>query len=513
MTPDPYGDDHSQSESSRERPVALTVDSDDTSMSHHAVSGVFWSVIQSWGGRVISTVVFVIIGRLLTPAEFGLVSLGSIIIDLGALLTVSGLHRAIVQRQNLEQEHLNAAFWSSLLIGSVLMAVALLAAPAIASALDQPAFAPLLRVLSVTFLITAVAAVPSAILHRRMAFRAFAIRQLSATVVGGTVGVALAFAGAGAWALVGQSVASAVTGATVVMVSARWVPRRQFSKRHWREMAGFGTASLVIDMFDLANSRVDDLLIGIVLGASALGYYGVAYRTYAIALEVVAYSMSAVAFPILSRIVGDRERAGRGVIAGTRFSACFTLPVFLLLALIGDRALLGLFGEKWGPSVAVLRILCVAAAGTSLVLMSRDLVLAAGRPRLELRKMTLISIATVVAFVIGVQWGLNGVAWSRLAAAAVIVPIGVYGMRQVIDLDLRAWIAACLRPLPACAFMGVVVVALDVLVDAPVTSIPWLLAYSIVGAVSYSIGLWVTARSTVVELLHRVRHRGEPVAV
>lgn len=481
-----------------------------SSMTKHAVSGVMWSVIQTWGGRMVSTVVFVIIGRLLTPSEFGLVSLASVMIEFGALLTVSGFHRAIVQRENLEPGHLHAAFWSSVLVGLVLFVGALIAAPAIATVLDERAFTPVLRALSASFVVTAVAAVPAAILHRRMVFRAFALRQLLATAVGGVTAVALAVAGAGAWALVGQTLASGVTGAIVVLLHARWLPRWQFSRRHWRDMAGFGVASLAIDIFDLINNRLDDLLIGVILGATALGYYGVAYRTYAIALEIVAYSMSAVAFPILSRIVADRRRAGRALVTGSQFANCVTLPVFILLACLADRALLTLFGEKWEPAVVLLRILSVSAAATTCVLMSRDVVLAAGRPRLEVAKMIVVTASTALAIVIGVQWGVVGVAWGQLAVAAVIVPVGVYGMRKVTDLDLREWVLSCVRPLPACAVMAAVVLALDHVVDAAVTSVLWLIVEGLVGVSVYVAVLWLTARSTVSGLVGSVRHRNDP---
>ena len=480
------------------------------SIGKHVVSGVFWSVIQSWGGRLISTAVFVVIGRLLSPEDFGLVSLGTIVVELGALLTVSGFHRALVQRKILEAEHLDAAFWSSVVIGTFLCVVSMLVAGPIANLLDEPAFAPILRALSLTFLITAFGAVPYALLHRRLAFRTFAIRQLTAITVGGSVGVTLAVSGAGPWALVGQALSSSLTGAVVVWINAGWRPRLRFSSRHWRDIARFGTVALVIDMLDLANARLDDLLIGVALGSTALGYYSIAYRTYAISLEVVAYSLGAVAFPLFSRIVADRARGGRAVIRATRFVMCVTLPVFLGLAVVADHAVVGLFGPQWSDSVPVLRILAVAAAIGSTVMMSRDVVMAAGRPRLELGKMLIIGVATFIAFFIGVSWGLVGVAWGRVAVSLVIVPVGVYGIRRVVEADLRAYLLACIGPLPACAVMVAVVWYADRALAPDRGSLIWLGLLGALGLVVYVATPTLTARSTVKELVGLVRDRGAP---
>jgi PST family polysaccharide transporter len=475
-------------------------------MTSRAVSGVFWTVIQSWGGRVVSTLVFVALGRLLDPEDFGLVSLGSVLIELGALVTVSGFHRAIVQREELEPGHLDAAFWSSVAIGSALCGATLLSAGWISDLLDEPKFAPVLRALSLTFLITAVGAVPSALLHRRMAFKAFAVRQLLSITVGSCVGVALAFAGAGAWALVGQSLTSAACSTVVVLVNARWRPRMRFSGPHWRELARYGRAALGIDVLDFVSNRFDDLLIGLVLGTTALGYYGVAYRTYAIALEVISYSLSAVAFPIFSRIISDHERARRALLITTKFAVCIIVPVFVGLTALADQALVGLFGPQWRPAVAVLRILCVGAALSAGIALARDVVLAAGSPRLELKRLLLASVLLCIAFVVGVQWGLAGVAYGRVAVVVLMVPIEAYILHRVLQFDVRSYLLSWIRPLPAVAAMLVVVLGMRHVFDPPV-NIGWLAGLSVAGGAAYLIVLWFTARTTVQELVGRVRDR------
>jgi PST family polysaccharide transporter len=499
------------SEPSRDPADMLTASTEgdpSRTMNEHAVSGVIWSMIHSWGGRLMSTVVFVVLGRLLSPRDFGLVALGLIVVDLGALITVSGFHRAIVQREDLEREHLDAAFWSSAAIGTVLCLVTMLAAGPIATLFGEPQFAAMLRVLSIIFVITGVGAVPSAILHRRMAFRAMAVRQLATIAAGSVIGVTLAVLGAGAWALVGQALASGFAGVIVVMINARWRPRLRFSPAHWRDIAGFGSLSLGVDLLNLTVSRLDDLLIGLVLGSTALGYYGVAFRTYAIALELVAYSLGAVAFPIFSRLMSDRARAARAVITTTKFSVCVTLAAFVGLAAVADNALIALFGGQWQTSVTILRLLCVSAILSAGTMLFRDLTLAAGLPRVELAKAALCAVLFTSSFAVGVQWGLVGVAAGRVVAVGLFVPIDIYVMRRLIHFDVRQFVAAVLRPVPACALMFGTIWWVKTSFDPPAESLLWLFGLSLLGLLTYSVSLWFTARATVSEVLVRFRRGG-----
>lgn len=467
-------------------------------LGRHAVSGVIWSLAQSGGGRVISMVVFIVLGRLLTPKDFGLISLGAILIEFGGLLTVSGLHRAVVQRRTLEREHLDAAFWSSVAIGGALCAAVMVGAGGIATVLGDSEYEPILRVLSLNFVITALGAIPTAILHRGLEFKALALRQLLAITIAGGVAVTVAVLGGGAWALVAQSLVSALVGTVIVWSRARWTPRFRFSRRHWKEVAGFGVTSLSIDALNLLKNRLDDLLIGLLLGATALGYFGVAYRTYAIAMEVVTHSFNAVAFPLFARIAGDRERAGRAFLSTVSVSVCITLPIYVGLAVLAGPAIIGLFGDQWGPSVDSLRLLSAAAAVAVGVNFSREIVLAAGRVRLELVKTLGATVVLGAGFAVGVRWGIEGVAAARVGVAAIFVPIELMILRRVIDVDLRRWMRLVIRPVPACVVMAGSLWAL-IEVFEPAPTIPWLATLSVAGLVVYLITLRITASGAVAD--------------
>ncbi len=458
-------------------------------------------MLQSWGGRVISTAVFVVLARTLAPDDFGLVALATVFVDLGVFLTQSGFHRAIVQRKDLTADHLDASFWASSALGVGLAVAVFAVAPPLSSALGEPGFAPLLQALSFGFVIIGVGVVPQAILHRRMAFRTFAVRQLVATAVAGLAAIALAVAGAGPWALVAQTLVSMAVSTVILWRAAAWRPRLRVSVAHLRELLGYGVKALVIDLTWFAQTRMDDLLIGAVLGPTALGYYVVAYRTYAILLEVITNSTSAVMFPVFARLQDDPERSRSAMFRLTQWAALIAFPAFAGLGVLAPDVLVAVFGPQWVTSVPVLRILCGVAMVVSVTFFVREITLAAGRATMELLRSLAEVAALAVAFAIGTIWGLVGVATGRLVVALAFWPVGIALLRRILAFPVRAYLRRYVEP-----FSAVVVMVGVLLVVRPVLPLPdgSLMALALcvpIGALAYAVTLLVVGRPVVTEVL------------
>nr|MBA2624810.1 oligosaccharide flippase family protein [Acidimicrobiia bacterium] len=176
------------------------------SLRRSAVRGVGWSALQTVASRSLSTVVFVVLARLVEPEDFGLVAIASVFVALLTVLADQGFGQALVQRPVLERTHLDTAFWLNVTIGALLALLLAGTAGAIANLFDEADLAPLLRALAMVPLISALGVVPSSLLRRDLAFASLAVRGLVGTAAGGVVGIAAAVAGAGAWALVAQLV-------------------------------------------------------------------------------------------------------------------------------------------------------------------------------------------------------------------------------------------------------------------------------------------------------------------
>src|SRR5919106_5479534 len=168
--------------------------------------GLSWTMVDIWGRQAVNLLIFVVLARLLTAQDFGLVALAAVFVLFAQIIVDQGLGDALIQRRVLTRAHIDTAFWVAVATGMLLTAAGLLLAGPIAAVLEQAELAPILRVLSLTFVMSAMNSIQIALLRRELAFRSLAIRSLVASAGGGAFGVVLASLGFGAWALVGQLV-------------------------------------------------------------------------------------------------------------------------------------------------------------------------------------------------------------------------------------------------------------------------------------------------------------------
>lgn len=273
-----------------------------------AVHGVLWTALQSIGVRLFSLLVFIVLARLLSPSDFGLLAMAGVFVALGDALVAQGFGTAITQREELEPEHESTAFWTNMLAGIGLGGLLYAAALSLARLYGQQELTPVIRWLSLALPLRGAVAVPVGLLQRRFEFRALAIRAVSAALAGGVAGVLAAVAGWGVYALVVQQLVGASLDVIVVWSAAAWWPRLAFSMRHLKDLIGFSAYLLASGLLGLLSRRADDFLIGLVLGDVALGIYAVAYRGLQILEQVLAKTGTVVAFSAFSRLQGQPER-------------------------------------------------------------------------------------------------------------------------------------------------------------------------------------------------------------
>ena len=199
------------------------------SLKQKSVTSVLWSAAQKWGSRLIGVFVFFLLARLLTPEAIGLSALAMAFIYFAQAVVAQGFVEAIVQREDLEPDHLHTAFWANAGAGIVISVLAVALAPWIASLANTPALAPVLRWLTVSFLLSALCSVPTAILQRDFAYKVLAVRYLVGIVLGGIVGVVMAFMGYGVWSLVAQELVYRTSSTISLWAQLPWRPKLRFS--------------------------------------------------------------------------------------------------------------------------------------------------------------------------------------------------------------------------------------------------------------------------------------------
>jgi PST family polysaccharide transporter len=471
-----------------------------------AAKGVIWSVIHRWGKAAVSTVTFIILARLLPPEAFGLVALATVFTAFVEIFIDSGFGAAIVQRSELTPEHLDTAFWTSVLIG-VLMAVGgITVAGLVAAFYGEPDLAPILRWLSISFIVIALGSTQMAILRRKLAFKNIAARSLVATLVGGIVGVTMALNGYGVWSLVGQNLASGLAAVIVLWRASGWRPGLNFSKNHFKELFSFGISISGNKVLTFFSRRSDDLLIGYFLGPTMLGFYAVGYRLLLVMMRIVTGITNAVAFPTFSRIQHKPEKMRRGFYNVTQYTSLLAFPAFIGIAVLAPEVVEAFFGEQWLPSVPVMQVLVFIGILQSVLHFNGSVINASGKPSWQLGILFLTSMGSVIGFLIAVQWGIVAVAAAFVIVGYLVAPVSYFAVRKLIQVDFKTYLIQFLAPLSASLIMVAVIMSLKYLLkDQDLNLYLELFIYVMAGVATYLIVIGFTARHLARQVFELVR--------
>jgi O-antigen/teichoic acid export membrane protein len=462
-------------------------------------------MLRSVSSRLVGSVVFVVLARLLDPKAFGTVALASVFVVLLSLLVESGLGEAVIQRKEVTRSDLDSAFWVNNATGVGLALLMTACAGLLGALFDQPELAPVLRVLSLVFVFAALASVPQALLRRELRFRELALRGFAATLAGGAVGVGMALAGLGVWSLVGQMLTNVVVGTAMLWLVCSWRPGRAVSRSSFVELFRFGANILGERVALFASRRSDDFLIGLVLGPVALGLYTAAYRVLLLMTEVIIWTIEGVAFPLFSRLHGDAERTKRAFYAVTQLCSAVAMPAFLALAVLAPELIRVVFGSQWTGAIPVMQVLALVGIPHAVTYFNKAVVNAGGRPNLSLRLAVLTGVVNVVGFALVVRWGILAVATSYVVCGYLLTPVSVWSVTRVLDVEVKTYLRLFVAPLTSGLVMLLSLVAAKAALADQVTGLVLILALLLVAVTVYSLMLYLTGRRLVMSVLSNGR--------
>ncbi|QNE16224.1 lipopolysaccharide biosynthesis protein [Pseudarthrobacter sp. NBSH8] len=385
------------------------------------VRGAVWQGLAFISGRVIVLITTIILARLLSPEEYGLVALALVLMAYAETIADAGVAQALVYLPR-TGVMARSALLISVLLGGALATAIVLAGPWIASLFNLPGVGPLVQVLGISVLATSFGAVPEALLRRDLKFKPLTLAPVVRAATMGTVTLVLAFAGNGAWSLaVGTaagSVAYAVTCWFLVRKNAPWQIWR-VGRDALRANIAYGAPVAGSSLLARLIFDVDYLIIGLLLGAQALGYYTLAFRLPEALILNVFFVLSTVLFPLYAQVRGDPDRLRGGYLKSVQIQTLYGVTAGVGLAVLAPVLVPLLFGQKWTEAVLPLVFLALYAAVRSLGAGANDVYKALGRPGLSIG----ISVARLVILVpvlfVAAQWGIVGVACAQLAVAFV----------------------------------------------------------------------------------------------
>ena len=432
----------------------------DASLGSRIVRGLAWKVGSEAFGQVFRIVVAVTLARLLAPDDYGLAAMALVLTSLVPIFADLALGAALVQRKELTEDDRSTVFWTSVGAGVVFTALGIAAAGPIADFYGDDRVKPLVMALSLTFLVSSLGATQAALLTRAMDFRSLELRVMAGSLVGGVVGVAVAVAGGGAWALITQELAFVGISTVLLWIFSSWRPAFRFSGRSIRELGTFSGQIFGTRLLFYANRNVDNILIGRFLGARALGAYALAYNVMLSPLSRLAWPIQTVFFPAFASIQDDRERMARMWLRVNRLVAAVTVPAMAGLVVVAPEFVHVVLGDRWSSAVPVIQILAVVGLLQSLQSLNSSILQATGRAGVLLWYAFVALALSLVGFAGGLHWGIVGVAAGYAVASVFIESYYTLLTARALELRMRDVLRSYRGVAQATAGMLVCVLAL-----------------------------------------------------
>ena len=411
-------------------------DESNAGLRSRSIAALGWSAIDVAGRQGIQFAVTLVLVRLLSPAEFGLIGMLTLFIALASSIVDSGFGSALIQRKDITEEDKSSVFYFNAAVGAVMALALFFAASWIAGFYRQPILLPMTRWMSLNLFIDSFGVVQVALLTRTLNFRTQCKVSILAIVVSGATAVLMARLGYGVWSLVAQTLVYTAVSTALLWVVCPWKPTLLFRVQSLRSLYGFGSRMLVSGLLNTFFDRIQLTVIGKAFSARELGYYTRAFSTQQFPVALISFVVSRVTFPVFSQASHDIDLLRRGVKKALVSLMVLTFPMMIGLAVVAKPFVLVLFGPKWLPCVQYLRILSIAGALWPVHIVNLNVTMAMGRSdlflRLEILKKILIGLGIVCTFRISVL----AMVWAMLIVGVICVIINTHYTKPLIGYGL-----------------------------------------------------------------------------
>lgn len=390
------------------------------SLTHQTVAGMLWMIYGKVAFAILQLFILGVLARLLTPADFGVVSAAAVVIGFSAIVSQLGLGPALVQRPDLERRHIETAFTASVVLGLFLGALIYFGAPFAASFLHMPTVTPVLHVLAWVFPLQGLQTVASSLMSRELRFRWLANLDVITYAIGyGMVGVAGAVLGWGVWALVAAQMSQTLLKTAVLLTQHPPHFAHSTDAQAFRELMYFGGGFTAARIANYIALNGDNMTVGRFLGPSALGYYGRAYSLMSAPAYGFGTVLDAVLFPAMAKVQDDPLRLSAAYRRGVALIALLVLMPSLVIILLAPEVIHVALGTRWTAVVVPFQILAIGMLFRTSYKMSDSITRSTGAVYRRAWRQALYAVLVVGGAWIGQHWGLAGVAWGTLAALTI----------------------------------------------------------------------------------------------
>jgi O-antigen/teichoic acid export membrane protein len=412
-----------------------------TSLTHRAASAAWWSALEIAARYGVQFFVVVVLAKLLSPSDFGLIAMVLVFTSIGAVLADSGFGTALIQRQNTTPNDETTVFVFTTGMGALLFIVLWISAPAIADFFQQPTLASLTRLVAWVLPISALSAVPDAVLTQRLRFKARAKAQIVGAVGSAALAISLALHGAGVWSLAWQAVAAAGLRGCLLWMYSGWRPTGHFHQASFRRLFGYGGYMLLSSLLNTISIRLQSLLIGKLFDANALGYYTMAQNIQQAPASFMSGLLNRVGLPVFSTVADQPAKLLAALRLSLRVALFLFVPCMIGIAVVAKPLIIMVYGARWAPAAPLLSVLAASAVLWPLHVLNLAAIGARGRSDLIFRLEVIKRVASISLIVACSPWGPMAIAWAVLASSVFSVAINTWYSKKLLGYGALAQLA------------------------------------------------------------------------
>lgn len=396
------------------------------------ISNLIWKFAERSGAQGVQFIVGIVLARLLTPADYGLIGLITVFIMIANVFVQSGFGQALVQKYTADDLDFSSVFYFSTAISVILYIIIFFAALPIANFYNEPVLIPVLRILSFTLIISGVNSVQQAYVQKTMQFKRFFWATLIGTIVSAIVGVFMAYYGFGVWALVGQQLSNQAVNTIVLWFTVRWRPMLKFSFRRTKNLFSFGWKLLVSALIDTGYNNMYSLIIGKVFTTADLGFYNRGKQYPLLIISNINGAIDSVLFPVLSDVQNDVARLKSMVRRSIKTSTFFIFPAMAGLAAVAEPLVKLMLTDKWLPCVPFIQFSCFIYAFWPIHTANLQAINASGRSDIFLKLEIIKKIIGITIFIVTIKHGLVAMMFGQCCSTIISLFINAAPNRKIL---------------------------------------------------------------------------------
>ena len=457
-------------------------------MENKVISNFIWRFAERCGAQLVTFIVSIVLARILMPEDYGTVALVTVFTTIMQVFVDSGLGTALIQKKDADDIDFSSVFYFNLIVCLVLYAGMFAMAPLIATFYNDYTLVPIVRVISLTIIVSGVKGIQQAYVSKNMLFKRFFFATLGGTIFSAFAGIGLAYAGAGVWAIVVQQLSNTIIDTLILWLTVRWRPKRVFSWERLKNLLSFGWKLLVSSLLDTVYNNLRNLVIGKIYTSADLAYYNQGDKFPKLIVTNINNSIDSVLLPTMAEAQDDSERVKKMTRRAIKTSTYIMAPLMIGLAFCAKPIVRLLLTEKWLQCVPYLQIFCITYMFWPIHTANLNAIKAMGRSDYFLKLEIAKKIIGMILLLSTMRVGVMAMAYSLLVSTVTSMIINSWPNKGLLRYSFKEQTLDIMPNIICALTMGIVISLIRFL---KVSDIVMLMIQIPVGAVIYVLLSWI----------------------